>query len=105
MVTKARCPTRIQKNNKSYNRLFLLPLYPGDASGLFFQYRRNRRDFLVTGLLFFFTGLAIVLYLNQAGMPAARTGLCLCRLLLCLCHLDRAGRHLGTRIHPAVCSA
>src|SRR6202012_4011401 len=27
----------------------------------------NKQDFLITGLLFFFTGFAIVVYLNQAG--------------------------------------
>ncbi|WP_315814012.1 hypothetical protein [Paraflavitalea speifideaquila] len=34
--------------------------------GLIYQYR-NRRDWLVTSALFFFTGFAIVIYLNQAG--------------------------------------
>ncbi|HXB93863.1 MAG TPA: hypothetical protein VNU70_01855, partial [Puia sp.] len=53
-------------NNKSYNRLFLLPIILG-AIGFFVQANRSKRDFLVTGLLFFFTGFAIVIYLNQAG--------------------------------------
>jgi len=35
--------------------------------GLFFQLNRNRKDFLVNLLLFIFTGLAIVFYLNQSG--------------------------------------
>ena len=35
--------------------------------GLFYQYKKDRQDFLVTFLLFFFTGFAIVFYLNQAG--------------------------------------
>jgi hypothetical protein len=34
---------------------------------LFFHYYRHRKDFLVNFLLFFFTGFAIVVYLNQAG--------------------------------------
>ncbi len=54
------------KNNKSANRLFMLPLILGIA-GLVFQYKRKRNDFLVNLLLFFFTGLAIVVYLNQSG--------------------------------------
>lgn len=54
------------KNNKAHNTLFFLPLLLG-ILGLVYQYFANRRDFLVVGLLFFFTGLAIVLYLNQAG--------------------------------------
>jgi len=54
------------KNNKSNNKLFMLPLLLGIA-GLVFQYRHRRNDFLVNLLLFFFTGLAIVIYLNQSG--------------------------------------
>ena len=60
-------PDSIHKDNKSYNRMYMLPLALG-LIGLLFQYRRNRRDALVTGLLFLSTGLAIVFYLNQAGM-------------------------------------
>lgn len=60
-------PDSIHKNNKSYNRLFMLPLILG-LIGLAVQYRRNRKDALITGMLFFMTGLAIVLYLNQAGL-------------------------------------
>ena len=54
------------KNNKSHNTLFCLPLILG-ILGLVYQYKRNKRDLLVVGLLFFFTGFAIVMYLNQAG--------------------------------------
>lgn len=54
------------KNNKANNKLLGLPLILG-LFGLFFQYYRHRKDFLVNGLLFFFTGMAIVVYLNQAG--------------------------------------
>jgi hypothetical protein len=59
-------PDSIHTGNKAYNRLFLLPLVLGFA-GLIFQYRRNPKDFWVNGLLFFFTGFAIVMYLNQSG--------------------------------------
>ena len=54
------------KNNKAHNKLFALPLILG-IIGLLYQYKKDNRDFLVTFLLFFFTGLAIVFYLNQAG--------------------------------------
>lgn len=54
------------KNNKANNKLYFLPLILG-IMGLIYQYFANRRDFIVVGLLFFFTGVAIVLYLNQAG--------------------------------------
>lgn len=54
------------KDNKAHNRLFALPLLLG-LFGLFFQLNRNRRDFLINLMLFIFTGLAIVFYLNQSG--------------------------------------
>ncbi|HVB03222.1 MAG TPA: DUF2723 domain-containing protein [Chitinophagaceae bacterium] len=54
------------KDNKAHNRLFMLPLLLG-LLGLFFQFERDRRHALVVFLLFFFTGIAIILYLNQAG--------------------------------------
>ncbi|BAV05255.1 glycosyltransferase family 117 protein [Filimonas lacunae] len=54
------------KNNKAHNRLFALPLILG-LLGLFFHFRKRGDDALVTMLLFFFTGFAIVVYLNQAG--------------------------------------
>jgi hypothetical protein len=54
------------KNNQAHNKLFALPFLLG-VLGFAFQYYKNRKDWLVTTLLFFFTGLAIVVYLNQAG--------------------------------------
>lgn len=54
------------KNNKAHNTLFALPLILG-LIGLYYQYKKHNGDFLVTFLLFFFTGFAIVFYLNAAG--------------------------------------
>lgn len=54
------------KHNKANNKLFALPFLLG-IFGAIYQYFARRRDFLITGSLFFFTGIAIVLYLNQAG--------------------------------------
>jgi hypothetical protein len=54
------------KNNKADNRLFMLPFILG-ILGIIYQFKKDRKDALVTGLLFFFTGIAICLYLNQAG--------------------------------------
>ena len=50
--------------NEGYNRFYGLPLILGLA-GLIFLYRRNRNDSLVVMSLFLFTGLAIIVYLNQ----------------------------------------
>lgn len=56
-------PARIT-SNKAHNKLFFLPLLLG-ILGMYYQWRRNRKDFVVTGCLFLFTGLAIIIYLNQ----------------------------------------
>ena len=63
---QSKMPDSIHINNKSYNRMYFLPVILG-LIGLFYQAKRNKGDFWVTGLLFFFTGFAIVIYLNQAG--------------------------------------
>ena len=52
------------KNNKAHNRYFLIPLLLG-LLGFFYHYRKNRNDWYALLLLFFFTGIAIVLYLNE----------------------------------------
>lgn len=59
-------PDTAGKNNKANNKLFLLPFILG-VLGLVYQYTLHRKDFFITFLLFFFTGLAIVVYLNQSG--------------------------------------
>lgn len=55
------------RNVPSRNRYFMLPFILG-IIGMFFQYNRSRKDFLVVGLLFVLTGLAIVVYLNQTPL-------------------------------------
>jgi len=54
------------KNNKSNNKLFAFPLILG-LLGLAYHYQKNKRDGLVIALLFFFTGIAISIYLNMPG--------------------------------------
>ncbi len=54
------------KNNKANNTLFALPLILG-LIGLFYHLKKRGDDFGVNFLMFFFTGFAIVLYLNQPG--------------------------------------
>lgn len=55
------------KNNKANNSLYGLPLILG-LLGIFYQYKKDRKDLVIVGLLFFFTGIAICIYLNQAGL-------------------------------------
>lgn len=54
----------ILKENKGKNHYFFLPLILG-LLGLFFQFARDKRGSWLVFLLFFMTGIAIVLYLNQ----------------------------------------
>ena len=51
-------------NNKGRNIYFMLPFLLG-IIGLFYQINKNKNDALVVFLLFLFTGIAIVIYLNQ----------------------------------------
>jgi len=48
----------------SYTPLYALPLVLG-LIGMFYHFKNNRRHALAIALLFLFTGLAIVLYVNQ----------------------------------------
>ncbi len=52
------------KNNKGKNHYYMLPLLLG-LIGLFFQFGRDKRGCWLTFLMFFMTGIAIVIYLNQ----------------------------------------
>ncbi|ASB49222.1 glycosyltransferase family 117 protein [Alkalitalea saponilacus] len=58
------------KNNPGRNKYYMLPLILG-IIGLLYQYgsgKKGKRDFWVVMLLFFFTGLAIVIFLNQTPL-------------------------------------
>ncbi|MBN2668883.1 MAG: DUF2723 domain-containing protein [Bacteroidales bacterium] len=52
------------KNNKGRNVFYFLPLILG-VIGIFFQYIKDIKQFWVTLLFFFMTGIAIIIYLNQ----------------------------------------
>jgi hypothetical protein len=54
----------ISRENAAHNKFFMLPLLLGLA-GLFYQLNSSKRDTWVVFLLFFMTGIAIVVYLNQ----------------------------------------
>lgn len=55
------------KHNKGKNHYYLLPLLLG-LLGLCFQFNRDGRGCWITFLVFFMTGIAIVLYLNQSPL-------------------------------------
>lgn len=59
-------PTAL-KENKGRNRYYMLPLLLGIIGILFLSYngKEGKHSFWVTMLLFFLTGIAIVIYLNQ----------------------------------------
>lgn len=50
-------------DSNARNNYWMLPLILGIA-GLLFQYTKEKKSFAITALLFFFTGIAIILYLN-----------------------------------------
>ncbi len=52
------------KDNKGKNHYYMLPLLLG-LIGLFFQYGKDKRGTWLVFLMFFMTGIAIVIYLNQ----------------------------------------
>lgn len=54
-------------NNKARNRYYFLPFILG-LLGVFFQLNRDRNNFTVVFWLFFMTGIAIILYLNQTPL-------------------------------------
>jgi len=58
---------KLMETDPSHNKLYFLPLLLGLAGALW-HFKRNKKDAGIVGLLFFFTGLAIVLYLNQSPL-------------------------------------
>jgi hypothetical protein len=51
-------------NNPARNELYFLPFILG-LLGIVYQFNRNKQDGIVTFMLFFFTGIAIAIYLNM----------------------------------------
>jgi hypothetical protein len=62
---QSKLPTTL-KENKANNKLFLLPFLFG-IIGCVYQFIKKKNDWIVNFLLFFFTGIAIGLYLNMPG--------------------------------------
>ena len=55
------------KENKGKNHYYMLPLILG-LIGLFHQYAKDKRGCWLNFLMFFMTGIAIVMYLNQSPL-------------------------------------
>jgi hypothetical protein len=53
------------ETNKARNKYYMLPLLLG-ILGIVVHWARNKKDFSIVLILFFLTGIAIVIYLNQA---------------------------------------
>ncbi|MFO8067990.1 MAG: DUF2723 domain-containing protein [Bacteroidales bacterium] len=51
-------------SNPGYSRYFMLPFILG-VIGFLYQLRKSPKGALIVGLLFFMTGIAIIIYLNQ----------------------------------------
>jgi hypothetical protein len=52
------------KNNRAHNEYYALPFILG-LLGLVYHFNRKKHDATIVALLFFFTGIAIVIYLNN----------------------------------------
>jgi hypothetical protein len=55
------------RKNAAHNTMFALPLIFG-LIGLFYQFKKNKGDAIAATLLFYCSGLAIIIYINQSGM-------------------------------------
>ncbi len=54
-------------NNRARNQLYFLPLILG-IMGLVYQFNRDRKDGWIVATMFFFTGIAIGIYLNMTPL-------------------------------------
>ncbi len=52
------------ENNQAKNKYYFLPLIFG-IFGLIFHFKKNKSDAIVTSVLFVFTGILIIIFLNQ----------------------------------------
>jgi hypothetical protein len=55
--------SKVMRENKARNTMFFLPFILGFI-GMFYHFTRDKHDAWIVMLLFFFTGIAIVIYLN-----------------------------------------
>ena len=52
------------RTNKGWNKLYFLPFFFG-LLGFFYHYSKNKRDFFSTLMLFFITGILLIVYQNS----------------------------------------
>ena len=81
------------KNNGGHNVFYMLPLLLG-LIGLFFQAfsgKKGIESFWVTFFLFFMTGIAIVIYLNQTPYQPRERDYAYAGSFYAFGHLDRVG--------------
>ena len=76
-----------EKNNPGRNHFYMLPFILG-LIGLVYHYNKNNKDAWVVSLLFIFTGLAIVVVLNQYPYQPRERDYVMW-FVLCLCNMDR----------------
>ena len=76
------------KNHPGKNHYYLLPLLLG-LFGMVYHFIRLPKDATSIMLLFFFTGFAIIIYLNQTPYQPRERGLLLCGLVPDLCDVGR----------------
>ncbi|MDR2287433.1 MAG: DUF2723 domain-containing protein [Prevotellaceae bacterium] len=57
-------PPKYLAENKATNKYYFIPLILG-LLGLLYQLKNDKKGFSIVTLLFFFTGIAIIIYLNQ----------------------------------------
>ncbi len=62
-IDMKKAPQRM-RDNKANNNFYMLPLFLG-LLGLWFHFSRDWKNAIVVTLMFLFTGMAIVVYLNQ----------------------------------------
>jgi hypothetical protein len=61
--TQANIPSEM-KNNKARNTYYFLPLILG-IMGMVFQYKKGKNDFIANMVFFLYTGILIIVFLNQ----------------------------------------
>ena len=90
------------KSEKALNKYYMLPFLLG-ILGMFYQYKKGRegkQDFWVIMLLFFMTGLAIIIFMNQVIFCMGKCCIPFCTAMVVpvlSSHIDRYDNEANTR--------